>query len=86
VTSLPCCCRYQAAGEKLAVENFTLADELAKQKLTLQDINEFLTTELKARSLTAAQVPLLWLRQPVVFLLLQARRQAVQTCCLTPSV
>ena len=47
--------RYQAAGEKLAVENFSLADELAKQKLTLQDINEFLTNELKARSLAAAQ-------------------------------
>lgn len=47
--------RYQAAGEKLAVENFSLADELAKQKLTLQDINEFLTNELKARSLATAQ-------------------------------
>jgi hypothetical protein len=50
-----CDCRYQAAGEKLAVENFSLSDELAKQKLTLQDINEFLTNELKARSLAAAQ-------------------------------
>jgi hypothetical protein len=48
-------CRYQAVGEKLAVENFSLTDELAKQKLTLQDINEFLTNELKARSLAAAQ-------------------------------
>lgn len=48
--------RYQAAGEKLAVENFSLTDEVAKQKLTLQDINEFLTNELKARSLAAAQV------------------------------
>lgn len=47
--------RYQAVGEKLAVENFSLTDELAKQKLTLQDINEFLTNELKARSLAAAQ-------------------------------
>lgn len=37
------------------MENFCLADELAKQKLTLADINEFLTTELKARSLAAAQ-------------------------------
>jgi hypothetical protein len=54
--SAPACSRrYQAAGEKLAVENFCLADELAKQKLTLADINEFLTTELKARSLAAAQ-------------------------------
>lgn len=52
---LPCLRRYQAAGEKLTVENFCLADELAKQKLTLADINEFLTTELKARSLAAAQ-------------------------------
>lgn len=37
------------------MENFCLADELAKQKVTLADINEFLTTELKARSLAAAQ-------------------------------
>jgi hypothetical protein len=37
------------------VENFVLSDELAKQKLTLQDINEFLTNELKARSLATAQ-------------------------------
>jgi hypothetical protein len=40
------------------VENFSLSDELAKQKLTLQDINEFLTNELKARSLAAAQASL----------------------------
>lgn len=37
------------------MENFVLSDELAKQKLTLQDINEFLTNELKARSLATAQ-------------------------------
>lgn len=37
------------------MENFSLADEVAKQKLTLQDINEFLTNELKARSLAATQ-------------------------------
>lgn len=48
-------CRYQEAGERLAVENFSLADEVARQKLTLQDINEFLTNELKARSIAAAQ-------------------------------
>jgi alkyl sulfatase BDS1-like metallo-beta-lactamase superfamily hydrolase len=50
--------RCQAAGEKLAVENFSLTDELAKQKLTLQDVNEFLTNELKSRSLATAQVGL----------------------------
>jgi hypothetical protein len=48
--------RYQEAGDKLAVENFKLTDELAKQKVTLQDINEFLTNELKARSVTTTQV------------------------------
>jgi hypothetical protein len=40
--------RCQAVGEKLAVENFSLTDELAKQSLTLQDINEFLTSEVCA--------------------------------------
>lgn len=48
--------RCQALGEKLALENFGLADEVAKQKVTLEDINEFLTNELKARSLATAQV------------------------------
>eukprot|EP00775_Hariotina_reticulata_P008322 gene8322-8507_t len=48
--------RYQEAGDKLAVDNFKLTDELAKQKVTLQDINEFLTNELKARSVTTTQL------------------------------
>ncbi|WIA34972.1 hypothetical protein OEZ86_013253 [Tetradesmus obliquus] len=48
--------RYQETGERLAVEGFKLTDELAKQKLTLQDINEFLTNELKARSVATTQL------------------------------
>lgn len=48
--------RSQAVGEQLALENFGLADELAAQKLTLHDVNAFLTSELKARSAAAAQV------------------------------
>ena len=49
-----CTCRYQELGEKLQVENFKLSDELAEQRLNLKDINEFLTNELKVRSLTTA--------------------------------
>ena len=44
--------RYQEHGDKLQVNNMRLADELETQKLNLRDINEFLTNELKARSLT----------------------------------
>jgi hypothetical protein len=43
-------------GERLQLENFKLHDELSEQKLTLDDINEFLTAELKARSLANAQL------------------------------
>lgn len=48
------CCRYQEQGEKLQVDNFRLSDELEAQKVNLKDINEFLTNELKARSLTTS--------------------------------
>ncbi len=46
--------RYQEHGERLQVENIKLAEELETQKLNLRDINEFLTNELKARSLTTS--------------------------------
>mmetsp|Transcript_5179 Transcript_5179/g.11289 ORF Transcript_5179/g.11289 Transcript_5179/m.11289 type:complete len:601 (-) Transcript_5179:161-1963(-) len=46
--------RYQDNGERLQVENIRLNDELETQKLNLRDINEFLTNELKARSLTTS--------------------------------
>ena len=46
--------RYQDFGDKLQVENVKLNDELETQKLNLRDINEFLTNELKARSLTTS--------------------------------
>ncbi|MEW5319047.1 MAG: hypothetical protein WDW38_010223 [Sanguina aurantia] len=46
--------RYQENGEKLVVDNFKLSEELETQKLNLRDINEFLTNELKARSLTTS--------------------------------
>lgn len=36
------------------MENVKLNDELETQKLNLRDINEFLTNELKARSLTTS--------------------------------
>lgn len=36
------------------VDNFKLSEELETQKLNLRDINEFLTNELKARSLTTS--------------------------------
>lgn len=44
--------RYQEQGEKLQVENFKLFEELEIQRVNLRDISEFLTNELKARSLT----------------------------------
>lgn len=47
-------CRYQEHGEKLQVDKIKLEDELETQKLNLRDINEFLTNELKARSLTTS--------------------------------
>lgn len=43
-------CRYQLQGEKLQVENIKLTEELESQKTSLQDINEFLTNELKAKT------------------------------------
>eukprot|EP00201_Polytomella_parva_P013664 CAMPEP_0175066590 /NCGR_PEP_ID=MMETSP0052_2-20121109/16597_1 /TAXON_ID=51329 ORGANISM="Polytomella parva, Strain SAG 63-3" /NCGR_SAMPLE_ID=MMETSP0052_2 /ASSEMBLY_ACC=CAM_ASM_000194 /LENGTH=412 /DNA_ID=CAMNT_0016333317 /DNA_START=52 /DNA_END=1287 /DNA_ORIENTATION=- len=46
--------RYQDHGEKLQVENVKLNEDLELQKLNLRDINEFLTNELKARSLTTS--------------------------------
>jgi hypothetical protein len=49
-----CHCRYQDQGERLQIENIKLTDELENQKINLRDINEFLTNELKARSLTTA--------------------------------
>lgn len=36
------------------MDNFKLSEELETQKLNLRDINEFLTNELKARSLTTS--------------------------------
>jgi hypothetical protein len=44
--------RYQEFGDRLQVDNIKLNEELETQKLNLRDINEFLTNELKARSLT----------------------------------
>ncbi|GFR49769.1 hypothetical protein Agub_g11933, partial [Astrephomene gubernaculifera] len=44
--------RYQEHGDRLQVDVVKLSDELETQKLNLRDINEFLTNELKARSLT----------------------------------
>ena len=41
-------------GDKLHVDNIKLEEELEQQKLNLRDINEFLTNELKARSLTTS--------------------------------
>ncbi|KAK9817802.1 hypothetical protein WJX72_002415 [[Myrmecia] bisecta] len=46
--------RYQERGETLLIENVKLTDELEEQKDNLRDINEFLTNELKARSLAGA--------------------------------
>ncbi|KXZ48884.1 hypothetical protein GPECTOR_24g173 [Gonium pectorale] len=46
--------RYQENGDRLAVDVVRLQDELETQKLNLRDINEFLTNELKARSLTTS--------------------------------
>eukprot|EP00891_Asterochloris_glomerata_P000279 jgi/Astpho2/279/fgenesh1_pg.00010_%23_42_t len=46
--------RYQERGELLLVENVKLCEELEVQKVNLRDINEFLTNELKARSLAGA--------------------------------
>jgi hypothetical protein len=46
--------RYQEFGDKLQVDNIKLNEELETQKLNLRDINEFLTNELKARSLTTS--------------------------------
>lgn len=44
--------RYQANGDRLQLENIRLNEDLDTQKLNLRDINDFLTNELKARSLT----------------------------------
>jgi hypothetical protein len=46
--------RYQEHGDQLQIENFKLSEDLETQKLNLRDINEFLTNELKARSLTTS--------------------------------
>ena len=46
--------RYQGHGDQLQVENIKLSEALETQKLNLRDINEFLTNELKARSLTTS--------------------------------
>lgn len=46
--------RYQLQGERLQVENIKLSEELDSQKTSLKDINEFLTNELKARSVTTS--------------------------------
>ncbi|KAG2488088.1 hypothetical protein HYH03_013391 [Edaphochlamys debaryana] len=46
--------RYQDNGDRLQVDVLKLTDELETQKLNLRDINEFLTNELKARSLTTS--------------------------------
>ncbi|KAJ9513779.1 hypothetical protein QJQ45_015532 [Haematococcus lacustris] len=46
--------RYQDHGDQLQIENFKLSDDLETQKTNLRDINEFLTNELKARSLTTS--------------------------------
>lgn len=46
--------RYQEFGDRLQVDNIKLNEELETQKLNLRDINEFLTNELKARSLTTS--------------------------------
>ncbi|KAG2424476.1 hypothetical protein HXX76_014528 [Chlamydomonas incerta] len=46
--------RYQDHGDRLQVDVVRLTDELETQKLNLRDINEFLTNELKARSLTTS--------------------------------
>ncbi len=47
-------CRYQEHGDNLQIENIKLTEDLETQKLNLRDINEFLTNELKARSLTTS--------------------------------
>lgn len=47
-------CRYQDQGEHLQVDNQRLSKELATSKYNLNDINEFLTNELKARALSSA--------------------------------
>ncbi|GLI71142.1 hypothetical protein VaNZ11_016242 [Volvox africanus] len=46
--------RYQEHGDRLQVDVLKLTDDLETQKLNLRDINEFLTNELKARSLTTS--------------------------------
>jgi len=46
--------RYQDFGDRLQVENAKLSEDLETQQLNLRDINEFLTNELKARSLTTS--------------------------------
>eukprot|EP00798_Chlamydomonas_sp_ICE-L_P009811 gene9811-7699_t len=46
--------RYQDTGDRLQIDNLKLTDELETQRLNLRDINEFLTNELKARSLTTS--------------------------------
>eukprot|EP00803_Ostreobium_quekettii_P004601 evm.model.scf_1052.4 EVM.evm.TU.scf_1052.4 scf_1052:32928-39739(+) len=48
--------RYQEQGEKLHVENIKLSEELDAQKGNLRDVNEFLTNELKARSLATTEL------------------------------
>ena len=52
--TIVCLHRYQDFGDRLQVENAKLSEDLETQKLNLRDINEFLTNELKARSLTTS--------------------------------
>ena len=46
--------KFQSKGEVLEDENVKLSKELEQSRINLRDINEFLTNELKARSLTSA--------------------------------
>lgn len=46
--------RYQEASDNLSLQTLRLNEELEAQKQNLKDINEFLTNELKARTLTAS--------------------------------
>jgi hypothetical protein len=46
--------KFQSTSETLEDENLKLSKELEVSRINLRDINEFLTNELKARSLTSA--------------------------------
>lgn len=48
--------KFQSKGEVLEEENHKLSKDLEQSKINLRDIHEFLTNELKARSLTSASL------------------------------